>query len=58
MKALSPNYWTAMEFPKHPLLAGKKKKRKTLSKLEAERNFLNFIEGIHEKPTANINMKI
>lgn len=58
VKALNPNHWTAEEFPKHPFLVRKKGKRKTLSKLETERNFLNFIKGIHEKPTANINVKI
>ena len=57
MKALSPNYWTVREFPKHPFLV-RKKERKIFSKLETERNFLNFIKGIHEKPTANINVKI
>ena len=34
------------------------KERKIFSKLETERNFLNFIKGMHEKPTANINVKI
>ena len=57
VKALSPNYWTSREFPKHPFLV-RKKERKIFSKLETERNFLNFIKGIHEKPTANINVKI
>ena len=45
---LSVEAETAFEKIQNPFM------RKTLNKLERERNFLNMIKGIHEKPTANM----